>query len=189
MRLLEGRVLGHGENEAGKDFGRHYMLLEGIDARIHLIYYTPEMEEARSRGQLGANSFIQLCKRFENGRPMLQLNNLGDADELLKNKRHFRRQYTSHSATDPSAAADPWGGWLGRYFAQQASAPKPTHGHQTEHRSSPRLRNITDKTRPNYLLRGVEFFANRSSTARSVFCDDTNTMPRLVMVTLEFAAS
>lgn len=34
-----------------------FMLLEGTDAKIHLIYYTPDLEEARSRGQLGANAF------------------------------------------------------------------------------------------------------------------------------------
>ncbi len=121
IKHLEGRVLGHGENETGKEFGRHYMLLEGIDARIHLIYYTPEMEQARSRGQLDANSFIQLRKRFENGRPMLQLSNLGDADELV-DKGHFRRQQWFRSARPSSTTADAWGGWLGRYLAQQASA-------------------------------------------------------------------
>lgn len=65
IKTLNGRVLGHGEDETGKNFGRRYMLLEGTDARIHLIYYTPELEEARSRGDLGTNSFIQLRKRFE----------------------------------------------------------------------------------------------------------------------------
>jgi hypothetical protein len=65
IRQLAGRVLGHGEDEAGKDFGRHYLLLEGIDAKIHLIYHTPELEAPRSRGQLGANSFIELPKRLE----------------------------------------------------------------------------------------------------------------------------
>src|SRR5207237_9965285 len=43
IKHLEGRVLGHGEDETGKNFGRHYMLLEGTDAMIHLIYYTPEL--------------------------------------------------------------------------------------------------------------------------------------------------
>ena len=118
IKQLEGRVLGHGENETGKDFGRHYMLLEGTDARIHLIYYTPEMEEARSRGQLGANSFIQLRKRFENGRPMLEVANLGDAEELINTKR-FRIKLASRSGSEASAETD-WGGWLGRYYAQMA---------------------------------------------------------------------
>ena len=55
LKTLEGRVLAHGEEEAGKSAGRHYLLLEGTDAKVHLIYYTPEMEEARSRGKLRPN--------------------------------------------------------------------------------------------------------------------------------------
>lgn len=115
---LQGRVLGHGEDETGKDLGRHYMLLEGIDAKIHLIYYTPELEEARSRSQLNANSFIQLRKRFENGRPMLEVANLGDAEELINAKR-FPLKLSSRSGPEGTAETE-WGGWLGRYYAQMA---------------------------------------------------------------------
>jgi len=57
VRDLQGRVLIHGEEEQGSGASRHYLLLEGTDARIHLLYYTPEMEEARSRGKLRANNF------------------------------------------------------------------------------------------------------------------------------------
>ena len=59
LKTLEGRVLMHGEEETGKAAGRHYLLLEGTDAKVHLIYYTPEMEEARSRGKLRSNSFVR----------------------------------------------------------------------------------------------------------------------------------
>lgn len=114
IKQLEGRVLGHGEAEDGKNFGRHYMLLEGTDAKIHLIYYTPELEEARSRGQLGVNSFVKLKKKFENGRPLLAVENLGDSEKLLGNLKHFRQRARGYSRMeDPSG--QPWGGWLGRY--------------------------------------------------------------------------
>lgn len=118
---LDGRVLGHGEDEAGKNFGRHFMLLEGTDARIHLIYYTPELEESRNRGQLSTNSFIQMRKRFERGRPTLQLKNLGDAEELLKNEDVFR-----HLRTNMDSATTTWGGWLGRYHARVRAAVERT---------------------------------------------------------------
>ena len=39
LKALEGRVLAHGEEEVGKRAGRHYLLLEGTDAKVHLIYY------------------------------------------------------------------------------------------------------------------------------------------------------
>lgn len=80
------------------------MLLEGTDAKVHLIYYTPEMEEARSRGKLRANAFVRLQKQFENGRPMLEIEDFGDRAKSLLN----------HGIVP---AGDGWGGWLGRYQA------------------------------------------------------------------------
>jgi hypothetical protein len=123
IKHLEGRVLGHGEDEDGKNFGRHYMLLEGTDAKIHLIYYTPELEDARSRGHLGTNSFVRLQKRFENGRPSLRVENLGDSETLLDDARHFRqnaqRYWRAKDATN-----ELWGGWLGRYRDRLVSAAR-----------------------------------------------------------------
>ncbi len=134
IQQLEGRVLGHGEDDTGKNFGRHYMLLEGIDAKVHLIYYTPELEEARSRGQLNAHSFIQFRKRFENGGPRLEVANLGDAEELINTKR-FWLKLASRSGSEASAETD-WGGWLGRYYAQMAWS----RGGQTHDRTPPQER-------------------------------------------------
>jgi hypothetical protein len=121
IKHLEGRVLGHGEDEDGKNFGRHYMLLEGTDAKIHLIYYTPELEEARSRGQLNTNSFAKLQKKFENGRPLLGVENLGDSEKLLDNPKHFRQRSRGYSRAD-NATNELWGGWIGRYRHRLASA-------------------------------------------------------------------
>jgi hypothetical protein len=89
IQRLEGRILGHGEDEGGRNFGRHYLLLEGVDAKIHLIYYTPELEGSRRRGQLSANSFIRLQKQFQNGRPVLLAESLSDAEKLLKRWQVF----------------------------------------------------------------------------------------------------
>jgi hypothetical protein len=115
IQRLEGRILGHGEDEGGRNFGRHYFLLEGVDAKIHLIYYTPELEESRSRGRLSVNAFVRLQKQFQNGRPMLLAENLGDAEKLLDDGKYFRE-----AARKGNIGADPtwdpsWGGWLGRY--------------------------------------------------------------------------
>ena len=61
LTTLEGRILVHGEEESS---GRSYLMLEGTDARVHYVYYTPEMEAARNRGGLRTNSFIRLRKLF-----------------------------------------------------------------------------------------------------------------------------
>ena len=79
---VEGRVLVHGQDE---QTGRNYLMLEGTDAKVHFIQYTPEMEEARSRGELRANSFIRLRKLSATA--ILEVSDLGDAEGLLKNPR------------------------------------------------------------------------------------------------------
>ncbi len=38
MTSVEGRVLVHGQDE---QTGRNYLMLEGTDAKIHFIHYTP----------------------------------------------------------------------------------------------------------------------------------------------------
>jgi len=125
LKILEGRVLAHGEEEAGKGAGRHYLLLEATDAKVHLIYYTPEMEEARSRGKLRANSFVRLQKQFENGRPVLEVEDCGDAERLLRNDHHLgerARVFLTRGIVPPE---DGLGGWLGRY---QAAVKKNAEG-------------------------------------------------------------
>ena len=117
LKTIEGRVLMHGEEETGKAAGRHYLLLEGTDAKVHLIYYTPEMEEARSRGRLRSNSFVRLRKQFENGRPVLDIEDSGDAERILHNKRHFGERARGIAPLEGA-----WGGWLSRYHAALSKA-------------------------------------------------------------------
>jgi type IV secretory pathway VirD2 relaxase len=114
LKSVEGRVLAHGEDEAA---GRHYLLLEGTDAKVHLIYYTPEMEEARSRGKLRVSAFVRLQKQFEGGRPALQITDHGDAEKVLKDRLYLREKANACLAQGAVPAADGWGGWLGRYQA------------------------------------------------------------------------
>jgi type IV secretory pathway VirD2 relaxase len=52
---LRGRVLGHGEEEST---GRTYMLLEGEDRKVHFIYHTGAMLQARHAGRLAPNSRV-----------------------------------------------------------------------------------------------------------------------------------
>lgn len=118
IQALEGRVLTHGE----EDSGRQYMLLEGTDAQVHFIYHTPEIAAARSQGKLKANSFVRFQRMFgDDGRPIVETADMGDADRLLKNKAHFR-ECASTTAQCPLPAGGPWSGWLGRYSGAIAAA-------------------------------------------------------------------
>ena len=58
VNVLNGRILGFGEDE--QSFGKPYMLIEEPGVRIHLLYQTPAIQKARSRGQLRLNSFVKL---------------------------------------------------------------------------------------------------------------------------------
>jgi hypothetical protein len=117
LKSLEGRILVHGEEESGREAGRSYLMLEGTDARVHHIYYTPEMEQTRSRGGLKTNSFIRLRKLFVQKQPVLEIEELGDAEALLGNGGYLRKTAKSFVKRGIIPDEDGWGGWLGRYQA------------------------------------------------------------------------
>ena len=60
VEQLHGRVLGHGEEEVT---GRTYMLLEGDDGKVHFIYHTGAMLQARHAGRLAPDSNVTVSKR------------------------------------------------------------------------------------------------------------------------------
>jgi type IV secretory pathway VirD2 relaxase len=112
LTRLEGRILVHGEEESS---GRSYLMLEGTDARIHHVYYTPEIEAARNRGGLRTNSFVRLRKLFTDGRPAVEIHDLGDSEAILRNKAHFRETAQRLIRRGIIPQEDGWNGWLGRY--------------------------------------------------------------------------
>ena len=112
LKAVEGRVLLHAEDEAS---GRRYLLLEGTDAKIHLIYHTQEIEGARSAGKLGVNNFVRLEKRFADRIPHIEISDYGDADALLANRGLMNKQAHTLLRQGITLDQDLWGGWLGQY--------------------------------------------------------------------------
>jgi hypothetical protein len=112
LTTLEGRILVHGEE---KSSGRSYLMLEGTDARVHHVYYTPEMEAARNRGGLRTNSFVRLRKLFTDGHPALEIDDLDDSEAILRNKGHLRETAQRLLRRGIIPQEDGWNGWLGRY--------------------------------------------------------------------------
>ena len=112
LKAVEGRVLLHAEDEAS---GRRYLLLEGTDAKVHLLYHTREIEETRRVGKLAVNSFVRFEKRFADRIPHIEISDYGDADALLKNRGLMNKQ--AHTLLRQGIALDQdlWGGWLGQY--------------------------------------------------------------------------
>ncbi|MGI8742256.1 MAG: DUF3363 domain-containing protein [Bryobacteraceae bacterium] len=115
LSSLEGRILVHGEEDSGRQAGRSYLMLEGTDGRVHYIYYTPEIEAARSQGGLRTNSFVRLRKLFAEGHPVLEINELGGSESILRNKRYLRESAQRLIRRGIVPQEDGWNGWLGRY--------------------------------------------------------------------------
>ena len=123
LKSLEGRVILHGEEEAGREAGQAYLLLEGTDARLHHIYYTPEIHYARSMGKLRINSFICLRRMFtKDGRPRLEIEDRGDSEKLLRDQHYFQDAARRQIKRGIALTENSWGGWLGRYQAQLVNA-------------------------------------------------------------------
>ena len=123
LKSLEGRVVLHGEEEAGREAGQAYLLLEGTDARLHHVYYTPEIHYARSVGKLRVNSFVRLRRMFtEDRRPSLEIEDLGDSEKLLRDQHYFRDTARRQIRRGAIPIEDGWSGWLGRYQSQLVNA-------------------------------------------------------------------
>jgi hypothetical protein len=114
---LEGRVLVHGQDEQS---GRNYLMLEGTDAKVYFVHYAPEMEKARSRGELQVNSFVRLRNLSTNGAVILDVEDLGNAESLLSNRSYFTNTASKLLNLGIAPTEDGWGGWLGRYQAALA---------------------------------------------------------------------
>jgi type IV secretory pathway VirD2 relaxase len=112
VRELYGRVIAHGEEEAT---GRSYMLLEGTDAKVHFIYHAAETEASRASGYMRPNAFVELRGKTVGG-PVSVLD-LGDAERILKNERHFTSTVQKMVKRGMLPTDIELGGWLGRYQA------------------------------------------------------------------------
>ena len=112
LTTVEGRILVHGEEESS---GRRYLMLEGTDARVHYLYYTPAMEAARNRGGLQTVAFVRLRNVFSDGSPAVQIDEFGDAESILRNKLRLREIAKRLIRRGVTPKDDGWNGWLGRY--------------------------------------------------------------------------
>ena len=136
LKMVEGRVLLHAEDEGS---GRRYLLIEGTDATVHLIYHTDSVEEARRAGKLAVNSFVRLEKRFAEHIPHIEISDYGNAIALLENPMFVKKQARLSRRCEIVGDQNAWGGWLGQYYARlrasietervPARPQKDTHQH------------------------------------------------------------
>lgn len=112
MSVLEGRVLGHGHDEVAD---RPYLLLEGVDGRIHLLWQNPEIEAKRREGLLRVNSFARIEKHVAAGSSFLTVQDFGNSWKLLQNDAYFRQAAERLLQSGVQRLDHSWGGWLGAY--------------------------------------------------------------------------
>jgi hypothetical protein len=129
----------HGEEEAS---GRSYMMLEGTDGQVYHIYRTPEMEGLRSQGGLQTNSFIRL-RKFSTARgPIVEIQDMGDSEAILRNKAHLRETASEMIRRGVYPKDDGWNGWLGRYQKALVDAAFALEQRQTKERERRRSRGL-----------------------------------------------
>lgn len=142
LTALEGRILVHGEEDTGRQLGRSYFMLEGTDGRVHYVYYTPELEAARSQGGLRTNSFVRLRKLFAEGRPSLKIEELGDPESILRNRGYLHETAQRFIRRGIVPQEDGWNGWLGRYqkalgeAATTVAGERPVKGKERDRRQT-----------------------------------------------------
>ena len=112
LQSVAGRVLLHTEDE---QTGKRYMLIEGTDGKVHLIYHTGAIEEARNQGKLAVNDFVRIEKRFAKKKPILHVDDLGCANALLQNSSFFHKEAEILIRRGIHDVQPVWGGWLGQY--------------------------------------------------------------------------
>jgi len=113
MTLIEGRVLAHGQEEYTD---RMFLMIEGVDGKVHFLNQTEEIQDARRQGKLRVNAFVRIEKQFsEEGRPSLHLEDCGDAFDLLHDNTHLGKAALDLFHQGVTQVERSWGGWLGQY--------------------------------------------------------------------------
>jgi hypothetical protein len=111
ITYLEGRVVGHVLDDLT---GRTHMVLEGTDAKIHLIPHDAAVESARQKRLLQPNSFVELSSGASGQRSRLVLRDLGSSEDYLASDQFALKAKRLVAQGVVPSGAD-WGGWLGRY--------------------------------------------------------------------------
>src|SRR5260370_12074787 len=103
------------------------MLGEGKDGKVHLIYHTEAIEEARKQGKLAVDNFIRIEKRFAKRKPVLHVDDMGDAGALLQNSPNFQMEADLLLRKGIHDVRPAWGVWLGQYQPKLQNPLPPPH--------------------------------------------------------------
>lgn len=117
-RRVAGRLIATGIDEA-RD--APYMLVEGIDGKVHYLYQSRQAQQARGEGLKVGHFVVITADNFtdpKDGKEKLAIRfkHLGAADALLKDPRHLAGEaMRTVSSTGRLPEESGFGGWLGQY--------------------------------------------------------------------------
>jgi type IV secretory pathway VirD2 relaxase len=116
-KALAGRVIGTGLDEAA---AKPYLLLEGVDGKVHYLYHDKGIEDARGRGDMNVGHFVTIEQKLnrDSGAPRMEtrVKDFGNAEKLLAEPKHFQSEamrYVGKHRQVPGAGTH--AGWLGKY--------------------------------------------------------------------------
>jgi type IV secretory pathway VirD2 relaxase len=122
LRSIEGRVLGHGQDEAT---AKTYLLLEGVEGKVHYLYHDSAIMAARQQKQMSPGSFVRIRKTFEQSgqrmQPRITVTDYGDAEKVLTNKQYLDDAVRRRARASTAHPSTVYGGWLGRHEAAIAA--------------------------------------------------------------------
>ena len=75
------------------------------------------------------DNFIRIEKRFAKKKPVLHVDDLGDANALLQNSSYFHKEAELLLRKGIHDVQPVWGGWLGQYQAKLQSTSYTTLTH------------------------------------------------------------
>ena len=117
IERIAGRLIATGLDEF-KD--QPYLLIEGVDGKVHYLYQTHKIQEARANDlKIGDFVVIQSADYTDKSgqqKKTIKFTNLGNAESLLSNKKYFESEAAREVHTSkrlPGGVS--FGGWLGSY--------------------------------------------------------------------------
>jgi len=117
--------------------GKRYLLIEGTDGKVHLIYHTEAIEEARKQGKLTVDNFIRIEKRFAKKETYFAFGRYGRCGCAPPELFVLRKEAELLLRKGIHDVQPVWGGWLGQYQAKLQitlhHAETRKRGHQDSH--------------------------------------------------------
>lgn len=153
ITILQGRILGHDEDEAT---GRRYMLFESVDGTIIMLPHRKEIETLRAQKGLKRNAAVTISRTTKG---YVVVKEHGNAEKLLTDPANLRQILGTH----PVSESRP--GWLGRLDAAASDAALPRRAVQLTKEQLTALLGF-DKARGDEQMAVIERAVENGTVAR-----------------------